>query len=256
MKAGLAAGPGAAAPLLEVAGLVARYRDVDILRGVSVRVERGELVAVLGPNGAGKSTLLKAIVGLVPPRAGMVRLEGEELVGRPPEAIVRLGVAYVPQVANVFPSLTVAENLAIAVPRAQGRAGVEAARAAALAVFPALASRLRQRAGSLSGGERQMLAMARALAGRPRLLLLDEPTAALAPLVARQILETVDAIRRGEGGAGSPGVLLAEQNARLALAAADRAYILETGENALEGRGADLLADPRVRELYLGGDIT
>lgn len=249
----------AGAPLLDVAGVVARYRDIDILRGVSIRVERGELVAVLGPNGAGKSTLLKAIIGLVPPRAGTVRLEGGDLVGRRPEEIVRLGVAYVPQVANVFPSLTVAENLAIAAPREAGRAGVEAARAAALAVFPALGSRLRQRAGSLSGGERQMLAMARALAGRPRLLLLDEPTAALAPRVARQIMETIDAIRRGEGrpdGGPGPGVLLAEQNARLALAAADRAYVLETGENALEGRGADLLADPRVHELYLGGDVT
>jgi neutral amino acid transport system ATP-binding protein len=247
------------APLLEASGVVARYRDVDILRGVSIRVEAEELVAILGPNGAGKSTLLKAIVGLLRPRAGTVRLEGRELAGLAPEAIVRLGVAYVPQVANVFPSLTVAENLAIAAPRAGGRAAVEAARAAALAVFPALGPRLGQRAGSLSGGERQMLAMARALAGRPRLLLLDEPTAALAPQVAARIMATVGAIRRGRAAAGEgggPGVLLAEQNARLALATADRAYVLEGGENALEGRGADLLADPRVRELYLGGDVT
>jgi len=230
--------------LLEARAVVARYRDADVLQGVSVAVESGALVAVLGPNGAGKSTLLKVIMGLVLPRAGEVRFDGRDTTRIPPEERVALGMGYVPQVANVFPSLTVRENLAVSLPRGGARDAVDAA----LAWFPALREKLGLRAGVLSGGERQMLAIARALVRRPRLLLLDEPTAALAPRVARAIMEEILKIR-----AAGTAVLVVEQNARLALRVADRAYVLEMGRNALDGPGPALLDDPRVRDLYLGG---
>jgi len=230
--------------LLEVVGIFARYADVDILQGVSLHVEAGNLVALLGPNGAGKSTLLKAIIGLLPPRAGRIRFGGRDATETSPEARVAAGMGYVPQVANVFPSLSVLENLEVSI----AREGERSRLGESLAWFPALEGKLRLRAGVLSGGERQMLAIARALVTRPKLLLLDEPTAALAPVVARAILDQILLIRR----AGT-AVLMVEQNARLALRVADRAYVLEMGRNALDGTGPELLDDPRVRELYLGG---
>jgi neutral amino acid transport system ATP-binding protein len=230
--------------LLEVVGIFARYADVDILQGVSLHVEAGNLVALLGPNGAGKSTLLKAIIGLLPPRAGRIRFGGRDATETSPEARVAAGMGYVPQVANVFPSLSVLENLEVSI----AREGERSRLGESLAWFPALEGKLRLRAGVLSGGERQMLAIARALGTRPKLLLLDEPTAALAPVVARAILDQILLIRR----AGT-AVLMVEQNARLALRVADRAYVLEMGRNALDGTGPELLDDPRVRELYLGG---
>lgn len=234
-----------ASPLLEVVDVSASYRDVDILRGVSLRVEPGEVVALVGPNGAGKSTLLKVVVGLLAPRRGRVRLDGIDVAGEAPETLVRRGVGYVPQVANVFPSLTVRENLRLGLrPR---RAG-EAAEAEVLALFPVLRDRLGLRAGALSGGERQMLALGRALALRPRLLLLDEPSAALAPRAAAAVFERlVEINRRGVA------LLLVEQNARRALALAHRGYVLEQGRVALEAAGPALRQDPRVAALYLGG---
>jgi ABC-type branched-subunit amino acid transport system ATPase component len=231
-------------PLLEVDGVVARYADVDILQGVCLRVEAGSLVTLLGPNGAGKSTLLKAIIGLLRPRAGRVRFDGRDTTDTPPEVHVATGMGYVPQVANVFPSLTVLENLEVSLPLGgdRGRIGE------ALEWFPVLREKLRLRAGVLSGGERQMLAIGRALVTRPKLLLLDEPTAALAPGMARGIMDRILRIR--EAGTA---VLMVEQNARLALTVADRGYVLEMGRNALDGTGQGLLDDPRVRDLYLGG---
>ncbi len=230
--------------LLEISDVFARYADVDILQGVSLAVETGNLVALLGPNGAGKSTLLKAIIGLLPPRAGHIRFDGREATTTSPEAKVAMGMGYVPQVANVFPSLTVLENLEVSI-RPVGNGSMIRT---VLEWFPALEGKLRLRAAVLSGGERQMLAIARALVARPKLLLLDEPTAALAPVVARAIMDKILSIRH----AGT-AILMVEQNARLALRVADRAYVLEMGRNALDGAGPALLEDPRVRELYLGG---
>jgi branched-chain amino acid transport system ATP-binding protein len=250
--------------LLEVRDVVARYRDTDILRGVSLDVAAGTMVALLGPNGAGKSTLLKAVVGLLPPRSGRVVFEGRDTTADAAEDKADAGIGYVPQVANVFPSLTVRENLEVSLPRRRtsrgrerdNRSGDDAASRAesvgaideVLGWFPALRTKLALRAGVLSGGERQMLAIARALVRRPRLLLLDEPTAALAPIVARAIMDRIVAIR-----AGGTAMLVVEQNARLALTTADRACVLEMGRTALTGSGAELLDDPRVRDLYLGG---
>jgi ABC-type branched-subunit amino acid transport system ATPase component len=251
--------------LLAVHDIVARYRDADILRGVSLDVPAGTMVALLGPNGAGKSTLLKAVIGLLPPRSGRVVFAGRDTTGDAAEDKAAAGIGYVPQVANVFPSLTVRENLEISLPRRRrtdrGRdrdtapdggvaTRVESVGAIdeVLGWFPSLRTKLGLRAGVLSGGERQMLAIARALVRRPRLLLLDEPTAALAPIVARAIMDRIAAIR-----AGGTAMLVVEQNARLALTTADRAYVLEMGRTALEGSGAELLDDPRVRDLYLGG---
>lgn len=235
--------PGA----LSVEDLVAGYSaELDILNGVSIRLAEREIVAVVGPNGAGKSTLLKAIVGLVKPKRGQVRLAGRSLAGLKPSAVARLGVAYVPQRDNVFPSLTVAENLEM---------GFAAAREKPLAprleamysLFPRLAERRRQKVATMSGGERQMVAMARALVPEPSVLLLDEPSAGLAPALVDVIFEQVQEIH-GLGVA----ILMVEQNARRALALADRGYVLDLGRNAIEGRGRDLIDDPHVAELYLG----
>lgn len=234
--------------LLEVDRVVAGYADLDILQGVSLVVEAGTLVALLGPNGAGKSTLLKAIIGLLPPREGRVRFDRRDTTTTPPEVNVATGMGFVPQLANIFPSLTVMENLEVSLPRqrltVEGRTAIEEV----LAFFPALRQKRGLRGGVLSGGERQMLAIGRALVARPRLLLLDEPTAALGPIVARGIMDQIMRIR--ESGTA---ILMVEQNACLALSVADWAYILETGRNALDGSGPTLLHDPRVRELYLGG---
>jgi ABC-type branched-subunit amino acid transport system ATPase component len=232
--------------LLDVHDLSAGYGDNEILRGLSLRVETGELVAVIGPNGAGKSTLLKTLAGLVRPRSGRIALDGADITGASTPTIVASGLCYVPQEANVFPSLSVWENLTVGAwtaPRtlhAQARAMVE--------LFPALAARRRARAGTLSGGERQMLAMATALMMEPRLLLLDEPSAGLAPTLQRLVF---DRIR--EMNARGLGILLVEQNARESLALCQRAYVLAMGRVRAEGPGAQLRDDPEIRRLYLGG---
>ncbi len=233
--------------VLEAHHVVAGYGDSVVLDGVSVSVEETELVAVIGPNGAGKSTLLKSIVGLVPPRSGSVTYHGTELTRLTTERIVRMGLSYVPQVENVFPSLTVRENLELMLPAQTPRPERQRHLEDTLRLFPVLTSRLPMSASVLSGGERQMLALARGLMNRPGLLLLDEPTAAVAPIVVDEILRKVEEIR----GSGVP-VLLVEQNARRALAMSDRGYILESGRNALSGPARELLDDPEVGRLYLG----
>lgn len=235
---------------LTATGLSAGYGQALILDGVSVHVEPGEIVTIIGPNGAGKSTLLKVLTGLLPARSGQVLLGSEDVTNVPAEMLVRKGIAYVPQVANVFPSLTVHENLALMFPPAAARAVVRQQVEAVLQTFPILREYLHKRAGLLSGGERQMLAMARAMVTDPKVVLLDEPSAALSPVVAEQVFSIIKDIRR----AGKP-VLLVEQNARQALNISDRAYVLENGRNALEGPGAALLADPEVARLYLGGSL-
>jgi branched-chain amino acid transport system ATP-binding protein len=235
---------------LEIQGLRAGYGELEILRGVDLSLGLGELVAVIGANGAGKSTLLKCISGLVRPRAGDLRFAGQPLSRMSPAAIVRLGVGHVPERRQIFNELTVADNLRLGAYSQLRRIDARefASRLeSACALFPALASRLQERAGNLSGGQQQMLAIARSLMMKPRLLLLDEPSLGLAPILVGEIFTVLSRLR-GTGVA----ILLVEQNARLSLAIADRGYVLETGRVALTGAGSDLLTMPEVVHRYLG----
>jgi branched-chain amino acid transport system ATP-binding protein len=235
--------------LLQVDELEAGYDDALILRGVSIEAGAEQIVAIVGPNGAGKSTLLKAAYGLLKPRAGTVRFDGEDVTGVRADLLTRRGMNFVPQVENVFPTLTVFENLhvgALVLPREEREAEIRKV----LELFPLLAERRRQRAGSLSGGQRKLVAIARALVARPRLLLLDEPSAGLSPIAIDLVFDKLLEIR----GLGI-GIVMVEQNARRALALADTGYVLDTGRNAYDGPGPQLLEDPRVVELYLGGTI-
>ena len=233
---------------LAVDGVEAGYfRDVPILNGASLRVGRGELVTIVGPNGAGKSTLVRVVIGLLEPWSGTVRVDGEDLTGRKPHAVVRRGVGYVAQRDNVFATMSVGENLELGALAL--REGDSAARTAAmLELFPRLAERRNQPAGTLSGGERQMLALARALMADPALLILDEPSAGLSPTAVDLIFAKI-----AEINAGGVAVLMVEQNARRALAMSHRGYVLEGGQNRFEGTGPELLHDPKVVDLYLGG---
>lgn len=233
--------------ILEVEGLVVGYGEVDIVKGAGVVVRPREVVSILGPNGAGKSTLMKAIAGLLKPRAGRIRMEGRDVTGFSPQGMVAAGLAYVPQVANVFPSLTVDENLDMGAYLLEDDAGIEASRERVRALFPTLAERATERVGRMSGGQRQMVAIGRALMTDPRVLLLDEPSAGLAPNLQDLVFEQVRRI----ADAGTP-VLMVEQNAKKALAKSDRGYVLDQGQNRYEGRGVDLLNDPNVGKLYLG----
>jgi branched-chain amino acid transport system ATP-binding protein len=232
--------------LLSVSGVVAGYTPTEeILKGVELSVDAGEIVAVIGPNGAGKSTLLKTIAGLVRPRSGEIRLREEKIAGRKARDISRLGVAYVPQEHNIFPTMSVRENLEMG--------GYVETRAAeriekVFERFPMLAEKRRHAARGLSGGERQVLAMAMALMVEPVLLLLDEPSAGLSPKAAELLFETVIAINR-EGVA----IAMVEQNADEALSISQRAYILVDGRNSRTGAAADLARDPEVRRIFLGG---
>jgi branched-chain amino acid transport system ATP-binding protein len=232
---------------LTVEGVVAGYSAADeVLKGVDLEVERGEIVSVIGPNGAGKSTLLKVIAGVLAPSRGRVRLGDASIEGRPPREISALGVAFVPQERNVFPTLSVRENLEMGGyldPRG-ARPRIEAI----FARFPLLAERRRHAARTLSGGQRQILAMAMALMVEPSLLLLDEPSAGLAPMASERLFETIGAINR-DGVA----VVVVEQNALEALAIATRGYILVDGRNSRSGAAAALAADPDVRRIFLGG---
>jgi ABC-type branched-subunit amino acid transport system ATPase component len=236
------------APVLTVDDLVAGYfADVPILDGIDVVVHAGEMVTIVGPNGAGKSTLVKAAIGLLRPWSGHVRLRGEDITGRRPHAIVSRGVGYVAQRQNVFPTMTVAENLelgALALREEASWSDLDEV----YELFPRLRERRRQQAGTLSGGERQLLALARALRAKPDVLLLDEPSAGLAPMARDLIFDKI-----GQINATGVAILMVEQNARRALAMSNRGYVLDTGRNRYEGPGPELLADPKVAELYLGG---
>lgn len=232
--------------LLVTEELVAGYvPEVDILDGVSLSVGEGEIATVVGPNGAGKSTLIRTIFGLLAPRRGRVALRGEDLTGLDPHTIARRGMSYVPQLDNVFPSLTVEENLEMgSLDRSHTRDRI----GEMYGLFPRLGERRTQAAGTMSGGERQMLAMARALMPSPDVLLLDEPSAGLAPA----FVETIFAQVRNINEAGVT-VVMVEQNARRALAMSDRGYVLDLGRNRFQGAGQDLLENDEVAELYLGG---
>ena len=233
--------------LLTVEGLVAGYGAADeILKGVDFTLHAGEIVSVIGPNGAGKSTLLKVIAGILVPHKGSVRLRGEHIGGRAPRAISALGVAFVPQEHNVFPSMTVRENLEMGgfLDPAGSRVKIDAI----FSRFPILAEKRRQAARTLSGGQRQVLAMAMALMVDPAVLLLDEPSAGLAPRAAEQLFETIAAIHQ-DGVA----IAMVEQNALQALRLAERGYILVDGRNSMTGPAADLARNPDVRRVFLGG---
>ena len=240
--------PSAAPVVLQVEQVVAGYTpEVDILNGVDLLVRQGEMVTVVGPNGAGKSTLLKAMVGLVKLKGGRITLKGASIAGLAASAIARHGLGYVPQRENVFETLSVRENLEIGLtPRKDLALGQRLA--TMLDLFPRLAERLGQPAGNLSGGERQMLAMARALMPDPKIMLLDEPTAGLAPRFVQAMFQQVAAINRA-----GVSILMVEQNARPALSLSLRGYVLDLGRNAYEGSGTSLLDDPKVAQLYLGG---
>jgi branched-chain amino acid transport system ATP-binding protein len=233
--------------VLRLEGVDVRYGGVRALHGVSLDVEPGEIVALLGANGAGKSTALRAISGLVAPAAGAITWDGRRIDGLAPEVVVRRGIAQVPEGRQIFPELTVEENLLIGSYSRRDRRPVRRELGAIFDRFPSLAARRGQPGANLSGGEQQMLAIARAMMGAPRLLLLDEPSMGLAPKLVREVFRVVEALNR-EGVT----VLLVEQNARLALATAQRAYVLETGRVALAGRASDLRNDPEVRRSYLG----
>ena len=235
--------------LLEVAGIDVHYGAIHALCGVSLRVDEGEIVTLVGSNGAGKSTTLRAISGLVPPSSGTIRYDGRPIQGKAPHEIVGLGVALAPEGRGVFANLTVEENLRIgAYARKESWRDLDGERGLALDHFPQLKERLQQRAGTLSGGEQQMLAIARALLARPRLLLLDEPSLGLAP----QIVQTIFRIIREINRTGTT-ILLVEQNAHMALHTAHRGYVLETGRVVLEDTCKRLAEDDRVRKVYLGG---
>jgi branched-chain amino acid transport system ATP-binding protein len=234
--------------LLTAEGITAGYGKIDILHEVALQVHAGEIVTIIGPNGAGKSTAFKAIVGFVPPRHGKVVFNGEDITGLRPDLVLRRGLAYVPQGRIVFPDMTVLENLEMGAYIERDRGRIAAALERVYELFPILSERRAQKAGTMSGGEQQMVAIGRALMTMPRLIMLDEPSLGLSPkfvtLIFEKLVEMKDA---------GYTLMLVEQNASRALAIADRGYVLELGTNRFEGPGRQLLADPEVKRLYLGG---
>jgi branched-chain amino acid transport system ATP-binding protein len=234
--------------LLELENLHVYYGHIHALKGVSVKVEEGEIVAMLGGNGAGKTTTLRTISGLLRPREGDIRFGGEEINRLPPHAIVHKGIGHAPEGRRIFGRLTVRENLEMGAYARSDREAIRKDMEHVFVLFPRLKERVNQTAGTLSGGEQQMLAIGRALMARPRLLLLDEPSMGLAPVLVEQIFETVRDINRQ-----GTTILLVEQNAYMALTIAQRGYVLQTGEIALHGKAEELRANEEVRRAYLGG---
>lgn len=238
--------------MLRLEAVSAYYGQVQALREVSLQVNAGEIVAVIGSNGAGKTTLMNAISGLVPVRSGEITLEGQPIVNLAPERIVRLGISQVPERRQVFSTMSVMDNLILGAYhryRRESKETIHSDLGFVFEIFPRLKDRARQTAGTLSGGEQQMVALARAWMSRPKLLLMDEPSLGLAPLIVKEIFRVSSELR--ERGMT---ILLVEQNARAALDLADRAYVMESGQVALEGAAAELAVDERVRKAYLGGN--
>jgi branched-chain amino acid transport system ATP-binding protein len=236
----------APAPVLELDSVTGGYGETEILHGVSLEVKAGEIVAIIGPNGAGKSSALKAVFGLLRLSRGQVRLDGADITHTSPDQVVRQGVCYVPQTENIFPTLTVQENLEMG---AYVRSDDFRPRLREVyELLPELAERRRQRAGTLSGGQRQMVAIGKALMLEPKILLLDEPTAGLAPKFRHEIFHTVQGINRS----GTP-ILMVEQNAKLALSIANRGYVLVDGSNRIDDTGPGLIANREVAQMFLGG---
>jgi len=235
-------------PLLELRDVKAGYGAIQILQGVSLHVNAGEVVSVIGPNGAGKSTTFKVIMGFITYLGGDIVFDGRPLVGQTADRILALGLGYVPQGRVVFTQMTVRENLEMGAYLERDKAKIEAGMEFVYELFPRLGERRRQLAGTMSGGEQQMLAMARALMMRPRMMMLDEPSLGLSPRFVDELFDKIVELARG-----GLTVMLVEQNAARALEISDRAYVLELGRNRFEGTGEQLLADPEVRRLYLGG---
>ena len=233
--------------MLTLENVSVNYGAIEALSGISLDISQGEVVTLIGANGAGKTTTLRTITGLLEPKNGRVIYEGRQISGTPPHRLVSQGIAMSPEGRGIFANLTVQENLEMGAYIRRDKKGVDDDFKRGYAMFPRLKEREQQKAGTLSGGEQQMLAMARALMARPRLLLLDEPSLGLAPLVVHKIFEAIDEIR-SEGTT----ILLVEQNANAALHHSDRAYVLETGRIVIEGDSKTLAADPRVKEAYLG----
>ena len=238
----------AAAPLLNVERIASGYGKKEILHGVTLEVRRGETVALIGPNGAGKSTVLLTILGYLKPLSGRVLFQDRDITGFEPHRIVSLGVGFCPQRRNIFPDMTIAEHLDLAAWTIADHARCRERREHIYRVFPLLKERERQKAQTMSGGQRQMLTLSMALMTAPSLVLLDEPTIGLAPSVVETVFQNLDQIH-----AEGVSLLIVEQNAAKALAHSQRAYVLETGQNRREGDAAQMLADPQVRQMYLGG---
>jgi branched-chain amino acid transport system ATP-binding protein len=234
--------------VLEIQGLDCRYGKISVLKGISLEVRQGELVSLIGANGAGKTTTLKAISGLIAPVGGRVVFEGEDITCAPAKRILAMGIAHCPEGRRVFPYMTVQENLEMGCYLRSDRVRMAEDMERILSRFPVLAERRSQPAGTLSGGEQQMLAIGRALMSRPRLMLFDEPSLGLAPTMVERTFDIITEIRK-EGTT----VLMVEQNAYAALEMCDRSYVLESGEVALDGTGAELISNPHVRHAYLGG---
>ena len=235
--------------MLTLSGVHTYYGNIEALKGIDLEVREGEIIALLGANGAGKTTTLGSISGLIQPRRGRIVFDGCDITGQKPESIVARGLIQVPEGRHIFPGLTVLENLKMGAYLRNDKKGIEADLEYVMTLFPILATRSFQTGGTLSGGEQQMLAISRALMGRPRMLLLDEPSLGLAPLIIRNIFDIIRQINMEQGTT----ILLVEQNANLALRVAHRAYILTTGAITLSGPADDLLADEGVRKAYLGG---
>jgi ABC-type branched-subunit amino acid transport system ATPase component len=236
------------APLLAVREIDAAYGKVRILNGVSLEVQPGEIVSIIGPNGAGKSTVLKAVMGILKPTRGAVMFAGEEITGLRTDLVVHRGIAYVPQGRIVFKAMSVVENLEMGAYTVKDKAQMRRTMEQVFAVFPRLGERRNQKAGTMSGGEQQMLAMGRALMVQPRLVLMDEPSLGLAPQFVEMVFDKLQQLK-----ATGMTLLLVEQNAVKSLSISDRGYVLELGRDRFTGSGADLLDDERVRRLYLGG---
>jgi ABC-type branched-subunit amino acid transport system ATPase component len=235
-------------PLLEVKEIYAGYLDADILKGVSLEVREGEIVCVIGPNGAGKSTVFKAIYGFIDVRRGQVLFDGNDITASRPQALLSSGISIVPQLRSVFPQMTVYENLELGMYLERDRKRIKRRIEQIYGLFPRLAERNKQKAGTMSGGEQRMLEIGRALMLEPRLLLMDEPSAGLAPLITKAIFEQVQYLNHELGLT----ILMIEQNARQGLEFSDRGYVLELGENSYHGSGQELIANPEVRRAFLG----
>lgn len=236
-------------PLLQVADVYAGYQDFDILKGVNLHVNEGEIVCVIGPNGAGKSTVFKAIYGFVQIRKGQVTFQNQEITHGRPQEMIQAGITMVPQLRSVFPQMTVYENLELGMFLENNKARIRQRIDYILDLFPRLGERAKQKAGTMSGGEQRMLEIGRALMWEPKLVMMDEPSAGLAPLITRQIFNNILRLNKEIGLT----VLMIEQNARQGLQISHRGYVLELGQNSYAGTGQELLDDPEVRRAFLGG---
>ncbi|RRN69899.1 ABC transporter ATP-binding protein [Peribacillus simplex] len=234
--------------MLKIENINVYYGNIQALKGISLSINEGEIVTLIGANGAGKSTMLKTISGLLKPKQGKIMYEGQSIGGKAAQSIVKMGISHVPEGRRVFANMTVEENLQLGAYLRKDKAGIKQDMEKVYELFPRLLERLKQQSGTLSGGEQQMLAMGRALMAKPRLLLLDEPSMGLAPLLVKQIFHIIEEINKT-----GTTILLVEQNANLALSIADRAYVVETGRIVLSGKSEELTASEEIKNAYLGG---